>query len=254
MTDWYYSAGGTEQTGPVSEQQLIGLLQSGQIAPDTLVWREGQANWLPLRRFFDELGLQESAPRQAEPPAAESIPSPPELPPEPVPSSPQQYPPEHASVLGRQTATATTPAQRTGMSGCAIAAIVVAVVGLLLVGVLAAIAIPAYQDYVLRSAVHGARAAGVAARAPVPAYLADNGRCPENDSEGFKPAADYADARVAAIRFGHFENDRCGLEVELRGNGLDGHKLWMEFDAEGGQWTCTSDVRDKWLPTACKGG
>lgn len=250
MTDWYYSAGGTEQAGPVSEQQLIGLFQSGQIAPDTLVWREGQANWLPLRRFFDELGLQEPASRQAEASPAETVPQAPELPPEPAP--PPQYTSEHASVLGRQAATA--PAKPSGMSGCAIAAIVLAVVGLLLLGVLAAIAIPAYQDFLRRSAVHGAKAAGESARASVPAYLEDNGQCPENDSEGFKPAADYADERVAAIRFGHFENDRCGLEIELKGNGLDGHKLWMEYDAEGDRWTCSSDLRDRWLPADCKGG
>lgn len=249
MADWYYSAGGTEQAGPVSAQQLIGLFQSGQIASDTLVWRDGQANWLPLRRFFDELGLQEQAPSPAGTPVAEPIPPPPELPPEPAP--PSQRPSEHASVLARQPA---APARRSGMSGCVIAVIVIAVVGLLLVGVLAAIAIPAYQDYILRSATSSAKVAGELARAPVPAYLADQGRCPENDSEGFKAATDYADPNVAAIRFGHFENDRCGVEVELRGNGLDGHKLWMEYDADGDSWKCTSDVQDKWLPAECKGG
>ncbi|WP_297831618.1 GYF domain-containing protein [Thermomonas sp.] len=250
MTDWYYSTGGTEQAGPVSEQQLIGLFQSGQIAPETLVWREGQANWLPLRRFFDELRLQESAPRQVEAPPAEPVPPPPELPPEPAP--PPQYTSEHASVLGRQAATA--PAKPSGMSGCAIAAIVLAVVGLLLLGVLAAIAIPAYQDYVRRSDVVAAWASGKAARTAIPEYLEDKGQCPENGSEGFKSAADYADARVEAIRFGSFENDRCGLEVELKGNGLDGHKLWMVYDAEGDRWTCSSDLRDRWLPADCKGG
>lgn len=251
MSDWYYSVGGTEQAGPVSTAQLLGLFQSNQLTANTLVWREGQANWLPLRRFFEELGLQEQAPAQADAPVAEPTPAPPELPPEPAPEPvPASV---HASVLDRQPS-ASAPPRRSGMSGCAIAVIVLGVVGVLLVGVLAAIAIPAYQDFMRRSALASAKAVAVSARAEVPAYREEHDRCPENGDDGFKAAADYADPNIAAIRFGHFENDRCGLEVELRGNGLDGKKLWMEYDAANADWTCSSDVRDKWLPADCRGG
>ncbi|HRO62623.1 GYF domain-containing protein [Thermomonas sp.] len=250
MADWYYSAGGTEQTGPVSAQQLIGLFQSGQLAPDTLVWREGQADWLPLRRFFEELGLQDTpaAPAAA---AAEPIPALPELPPE---TAPEPAPASvHASVLGRQPS-APAPPSRSGRSGCVIAAIVLGVIGVLLAGVLAAIAIPAYKDFQIRSAITSAATVAMSARTEVPAYREEHDRCPENGDDGFKAAADYADPNIAAIRFGHFENARCGLEVELRGNGLDGKRLWMEYDAAAASWTCSSDVKDKWLPFNCRGG
>ena len=47
--NWYYAAGGRQQ-GPVDDAQLDAMLQSGQINQDTLIWRDGMANWLPLRQ------------------------------------------------------------------------------------------------------------------------------------------------------------------------------------------------------------
>lgn len=42
--DWYYAHNG-EQKGPVSEEVLRGLVTSGQITSDDLVWKEGMADW-----------------------------------------------------------------------------------------------------------------------------------------------------------------------------------------------------------------
>src|SRR5688572_11074286 len=47
--NWYYAAGGQQQ-GPVDDAQLDALFSSGQINADTLIWREGMANWLPFRQ------------------------------------------------------------------------------------------------------------------------------------------------------------------------------------------------------------
>ncbi len=44
--NWYYVEQG-KQTGPVSDEQFNALIQSGTITADTLVWREGMAEWLP---------------------------------------------------------------------------------------------------------------------------------------------------------------------------------------------------------------
>lgn len=44
---WYYESGGQQQ-GPVSDNELGNLLQAGKITRDTLVWREGMAQWQPL--------------------------------------------------------------------------------------------------------------------------------------------------------------------------------------------------------------
>jgi hypothetical protein len=42
--DWYYAVGG-EQKGPVGEEAFQDLLRQGIVTPQTLVWREGMANW-----------------------------------------------------------------------------------------------------------------------------------------------------------------------------------------------------------------
>jgi hypothetical protein len=47
MADWFYGKDGT-QHGPVSDHEIGGLLQSGQIDGTTIIWREGMADWLPL--------------------------------------------------------------------------------------------------------------------------------------------------------------------------------------------------------------
>lgn len=47
--NWFYAVGGQQQ-GPVDDAQLDALIQAGTVTPDTLVWREGIANWQPLRQ------------------------------------------------------------------------------------------------------------------------------------------------------------------------------------------------------------
>ena len=44
--NWFYRLG-NEQKGPVSTQQIEALEQAGIIRPDTLVWQEGMAEWMP---------------------------------------------------------------------------------------------------------------------------------------------------------------------------------------------------------------
>ncbi len=44
--NWYYVDAG-QQAGPISEDDLATLAGSGKIQPDTLVWHEGMATWLP---------------------------------------------------------------------------------------------------------------------------------------------------------------------------------------------------------------
>jgi uncharacterized RDD family membrane protein YckC len=44
--NWYYVNAG-QQVGPVDEAALEALLANGTITADTLVWKEGMANWLP---------------------------------------------------------------------------------------------------------------------------------------------------------------------------------------------------------------
>src|SRR5437763_15449548 len=64
---WYYVEAG-QQAGPVDSELLAALISSGRIQPDTLVWREGMASWLPYR---------DVASINPPPPAAADVGSPP---------------------------------------------------------------------------------------------------------------------------------------------------------------------------------
>jgi uncharacterized RDD family membrane protein YckC len=88
---WYYSDNG-RQAGPVDDAGLDGLIRLGAVKPDTLVWKEGMANWQPL-----------STVRPA--PAPDPVPAPPPPPPAPVqqqswappsPQQPQAYQPQQS--------------------------------------------------------------------------------------------------------------------------------------------------------------
>lgn len=48
--NWYYVEQG-KQTGPASDEQFNELVQSGKITANTLVWREGMADWVPYAQI-----------------------------------------------------------------------------------------------------------------------------------------------------------------------------------------------------------
>ena len=45
--DWFYALNGQQQ-GPVTDSQLDDLQRTGKLAANTLVWRDGMAEWKPL--------------------------------------------------------------------------------------------------------------------------------------------------------------------------------------------------------------
>jgi hypothetical protein len=71
--NWYY-AEGEKQRGPVTEADLDNLFKAGTIQTDTLVWREGLANWEPFSSIR-KLTLASAPPITAPPPMAALPPS-----------------------------------------------------------------------------------------------------------------------------------------------------------------------------------
>ena len=47
MSLWYYGLNG-DQHGPVDENEIRAMLASGMINGQTIVWRDGMAEWLPI--------------------------------------------------------------------------------------------------------------------------------------------------------------------------------------------------------------
>jgi len=142
-------------------------------------------------------------------------------------------------------------------SNNAAVAIIVAVVALFFVvfviGILAAIAIPAYQDYVAKAKVYRAVDEGRQAANAVESYYARNGRLPGTLSETdahIPPGPDISEIVV----------DPDTGEVRLifstaTPSSLAGKYLsMMPSKAEDGSisWKCSSDVRPSFLPAQCK--
>jgi type IV pilus assembly protein PilA len=133
MTDWYYHAPGRGRVGPLTAEQMREAYRDRLIVRDTLAWHEGLREWQPLERLIEELGLTGVQPDLSKPP--------PTPPPRPMAAT--------ASHATRPTVPVEPPPSR--RTGCLIALVVVGLLGLFVIGILAAIALPAYQDYVKRS-------------------------------------------------------------------------------------------------------
>jgi type IV pilus assembly protein PilA len=232
MSDWYYSAGNDQRQGPLSSEDLVAQFRFGRIGRDTLVWRDGQAQWQPLGDFAAELGLANEA----------GAPLPPPLP------SHRPAPVAYAS--------AAQPASKSGLSGCMIALIVAAALAVPMVAILAAIALPAYQDYTLRARTSAALVEATPLKPDIAGHLARERSCPSNGDADFGAPATYASSNLASITIGTFESGHCGMELILRNAGndrLDGKKIWLEHDPSDASWKCSSEIDDKYLPTTCRG-
>lgn len=57
MTDWYYAGFDGQRQGPLGADDIGARFRRNELTPDTLVWREGLAEWLPLHQLAAELGL-----------------------------------------------------------------------------------------------------------------------------------------------------------------------------------------------------
>ena len=125
------------------------------------------------------------------------------------------------------------------------------------VGILAAIALPAYQDYTLRAQATAAISQAQALQPQVVEFLDAQGRCPTNDDTGFDDPARYTQGALADVTFGEFEgSDLCGLQATLATPGkpaLDGQRIWLEYDPASTAWQCSSEIEDKHLPAFCRG-
>jgi len=72
MTQWYYANTKNERQGPVESGTIRDKLGRGELNQDTLVWRDGMAQWQPLSSVQAELVADTPAPASDEPARAES--------------------------------------------------------------------------------------------------------------------------------------------------------------------------------------
>ena len=65
--NWHYAKDG-EQKGPVTEEELKQLFESGQISSSDLVWKEGMSEWSGYGSVF-QASTSDSSEGDASPPA-----------------------------------------------------------------------------------------------------------------------------------------------------------------------------------------
>lgn len=153
---------------------------------------------------------------------------------------------------------------KTGMSVCAIAAIVAAVagvIGLFVIGTLAAIAVPAYQDYFVRARTHEALVFARTMQSRIDYERARTGACPGNVDVGFGRSAvvelggDEGAAKGSHMRLslGTADDGGCAFELRFRNiaTGVDGRTLVFRSGDDG--WRChEGTLEDRYRPPQCR--
>ncbi len=127
-----------------------------------------------------------------------------------------------------------------------------------IIGILAAVAIPAYQDYTIRANVSEGLGLASAAKTAVSEFYATQGRLPgTNASAGVAAAVSITGNAVQSVTVG-----ASGVITILYGPNpaqINGQNLVLSpfVPANGGaiQWTCgvaASTVQAKWRPSSCR--
>ena len=132
-----------------------------------------------------------------------------------------------------------------------------------IIGILAAIAIPAYQDYIARAQMSEAMILADGVKIAVTESYSSDGACPTNGNAGIAAAASIKGKYVASVTTAGTGSATGGCTIEALmattgvATGISGKKLklTMATTATDGsfQWACTSDALQKYVPKVCVG-
>jgi type IV pilus assembly protein PilA len=123
-----------------------------------------------------------------------------------------------------------------------------------IIAILAAIALPAYQDYLVRSQVSEGLSISTGGRAAVWDFVSNTGRMPGSNASAGLPAPGAIIGRyvtsvsvaggVVSVTYGNSAN------VAIKGNSL---QLSPITHAGSIEWRCkSSTVANRYLPTSCR--
>ncbi len=118
-----------------------------------------------------------------------------------------------------------------------------------IIGILAAVALPAYQDYVAKSKVAAALAEISPGKTQFEVAINEGKTITAAGDIGLQATTGNCLTISAAGKPGVDGTITCAMQ----GNGKVDKKviIWTRTDADG-TWACTSDADDKYRPTACK--
>lgn len=122
-----------------------------------------------------------------------------------------------------------------------------------IVGILAAVALPAYQDYTIRAQVAEGLSLAGGAKVVVAEYYATKGELPEdNESAGYGGASGKYVTDVA-IEEGAITATFGGADVNTKLNGGTVRLFADESDSGVLIWSCDGTIDQKYLPSSCTG-
>jgi type IV pilus assembly protein PilA len=125
------------------------------------------------------------------------------------------------------------------------------------IGVLAAISVPLYNDYISRSKVSEAIQLSAGVRIPMQEYLGTWGRWPSIATIGGKTKGNY----VSNIVSGKIDDNLYFVETLMKGDasqkGVYGKQIRLMYKNDTREWACTtagtaSPMPQEYLPSSCK--
>jgi type IV pilus assembly protein PilA len=126
-----------------------------------------------------------------------------------------------------------------------------------IIGILASVAIPAYQDYIARAQVSEAVSLTAAGKTPLTEYYNNQGLWPSAASDVLGTTSGKYVSSITISAGASTTTSSLTLTTTMRGTGvnsavIDKTLLWGTSDA-GKTWTCTGGTIDtKHRPAACR--
>ncbi len=127
-----------------------------------------------------------------------------------------------------------------------------------IIGILAAIALPAYQDYIARTQMSEAMNLAGGQKASVTEYRSNKGTWPsDNAAAGIAAASDITGKYVASVTVaGNGTSGTINALIKSSGvsDKIKGESLTLTGTETSGSytWTCKSSAASKYLPSSCR--
>jgi len=128
-----------------------------------------------------------------------------------------------------------------------------------IIGILAAVALPAYQDYTKRAHVSEGLTLAASAKSAVTEYYVSQAAWPkDNTAAGLPSATDISGNAVTSVTVSSDGTKPSEIEIKYNSKVEDGKTIVLTptLGSNNGsiKWTCTAgDVDDKYRPANCRG-